>query len=151
MKHSILIALCSFFILTNCSIGDDDNNNQNNIVYKTYWHLVNTSGGVSGVNQDFDLNEVVWSFDEGTMELTVVNDNEDGDKEDAFDSGTYDYSVTEDDPDSFLFIDGSEFGSFTITTQELVIDQNTTTAGTATDGFEYTFERVLVAQELDDE
>ena len=144
MKQAFLIALCSFFFLTNCSLSDD--NNQNNTTYKTYWHLVNTTGGVAGVDDDFDLEEIVWFFDEENMILTVENNNSDTTKEDALESGTYDYSITNDDTNYFLFIDSTEFGSYTISSSEFVIDQNITTTGTLDDGFQYTFKRVLVAQ-----
>lgn len=147
MKYSLLIALFSLFTFTNCSLGNDSNNGTD-ITYKTYWHLINVTGGLAGIDDDFDFDEIIWHFDDDNAKLVIENNNTDDSKEDGFNSGTYTYSTTEEGINSFLFIDAAEFGSYIFTSDnEFIIDQNLTTDGDAADGFEYTFKMVLVAQE----
>ena len=143
MKHSILITFLSFITLSSCSL---DNNDVKQQVYKSYWHLINVSGGFSGVDNDFELNKIIWSFNEEENELTVTNTNTE-DLEDGLDTGTYTYSVDEDDnKDLFLTINSNEFGNFTVSESQLIIDQNITTNGTGADGFIYTFKRVVIVE-----
>ena len=143
MKHSILITFLSFITLSSCSLNNNDVKQQ---VYKSYWHLINVSGGFSGVDNDFELNKIIWSFNEEENELTVTNTNTE-DLEDGLDTGTYTYSVDEDDnKDLFLTINSNEFGNFTVSESQLIIDQNITTNGTGADGFIYTFKRVVILE-----
>ena len=73
MKYSILITFLSLITLTNCSISNEDNSTPQ--VYKTYWHLINVSGAFAGVNNDFELNKIVWLFNDTENTLTVSNNN----------------------------------------------------------------------------
>ncbi|MFG6688033.1 hypothetical protein ACGK9U_15770 [Mariniflexile sp. HNIBRBA6329] len=150
MKHYILITFLSFITLTNCSISNDDSKQQ---VYKTYWHLTNVSGSVSGVDNDFELDKIIWTFNEDTNKLVVNNTNA-TDVEDGLDTGTYTYSITEVEGegevnDLFLTIESNEFGKLTFDATELVIDQNITTTGSGADGFIYTFKRVVIIEDAD--
>jgi hypothetical protein len=111
-----------------------------------YWNLVNVSGGVSGVDIDYNVGDIVWLFDEVNTKLTVTNTNTDDTLEDGLDSGTYPYSVINNSHDLFLSIDGTEFGSFTVSGNQLVIDQNITTSGTGADGYVYTFQKTTVIE-----
>lgn len=144
MKHTILITFLSLITLTNCSISNEDNPTPQ--VYKTYWHLVNVSGGFAGVNNDFELNKIVWSFIEIENILTVTNNNGTED-EDGLDTGTYTYSVfTDDNGNLFLSINSNEYGHLDISETQLIIDQNITTTGTGADGYIYTFRKILVLE-----
>ncbi|WP_445738601.1 hypothetical protein [Mariniflexile sp.] len=142
MKRSIIIAFLSFIVLTNCSLNTDNNTNQ---VVKTYWHLTNVSGGVAGIDQDFGLNKIIWGFDEITGKLTVNNTNTD-DVEDGLATGIYTYSVIEVENKAYLKIESNEFGGFTYSQTQLIIDQNMTSTGTGADGFIYTFTKVAVVE-----
>lgn len=115
----------------------------------TYWHLTNVSAGVAGVDNDFNLNDIVWSFDNTTNKLTINNTNTDDTIEDGFDSGVYNFSVTTVGSDEFLVIDSNEFGNVVATQTQLTIDQNITTIGTGADGFIYTFTRVTIVENAD--
>ncbi|MEN3324780.1 hypothetical protein VP395_13655 [Mariniflexile soesokkakense] len=147
MKHFILITFLSFITLTNCSINNNDDGKQQ--VYKTYWHLTNVSGGIAGVDNDFDLDKIIWSFDNTTGKLTINNTNTDDTIEDGFDSGVYNYTVTIVESDEFLVIESNEFGNVVATETQLIIDQNITTSGTGTDGFVYTFKRVVILEDVE--
>lgn len=144
MKRYILILLASFFITMSCSVDDksDDISNENII---SLWHLVNTTGGISGANDQFSLGIVIWTFDEENGTLTIENNNSDGAKEDSLDSGTYNYSITETDTTSFIIVDGIEMGELSFTSNNFFeINQNETSTGPAADGYIYTFQRTFV-------
>ena len=144
MKYSILITFLSLITLTNCSISNEDNSTPQ--VYKTYWHLINVSGGFAGVNNDFELNKIVWLFNDTENTLTVSNNNS-SDAEDGLDTGTYTYTViTDDNGNLFLSINSNEYGHLDISETQLIIDQNITTTVTGADGFIYTFRKILVLE-----
>lgn len=138
MKYKFLISLILIVIIASCSINNDDDKPQ---VVRSEWHLKNVSGGLAGVNNDFDFNQVIWVFNELQGLLTVLNNNTNA-VEDGLDSGTYSYSMLDDGTNTFLIIDNSEFGGLTITNNNLTIDQNLTSTGTSADGFIYSFQLV---------
>ena len=140
MKYKLLVAICTFFILTNCTINNDTANSIETVQIK--WSLVRVNGGIAGVTEQFGLNTIVWVFNEATLVLTVVNNNTDDSMEDGLDSGTYTYSVTKDDTNSYLTVNANELGSFTLTTDNLAIDENEKSTGSGTDGFVYIFEKL---------
>ena len=72
--------------LTNCSTGIDDYSEQQ--VYKTYWHLTNVRGVITGVNNDFGLGKIFWLFNEEDNELSVYNINTTN-IENGLNAGTY--------------------------------------------------------------
>ena len=84
MKIKLLIVLCCSLVLTNCSVSNDSDTQQN---YKNLWHLINVSGGIAGINENFELETIIWSFNETTLKLTVVNSNPDDTIQDGLDSG----------------------------------------------------------------
>jgi hypothetical protein len=147
MRPNILIAFLSFITLTNCSIGN--NEDLPDQIITIYWHLTNVSGGVAGVDNDFDVNDIVWHFNNTTNKLTVNNTNTDDTIEDGFDSGVYDFSVTTVGSDEFLIIDSNELGNVEATQTQLIIDQNITTSGTGDDGFVYTFTRETIVEDAE--
>lgn len=143
MKHILLILLISFFTLTNCSVNEDDTQQK---VIEVYWSLTNTSGGIAGVNDNFDRGIIKWVFNEFNETLIVENGNTDDTKVDGLDSGTYSYSILEVGENSFLVIDSEEAGRITITTSKLTLDENETSEGSMNDGFIFTFTKTTVTQ-----
>ncbi|MDD7887747.1 hypothetical protein [Flavivirga sp. 57AJ16] len=137
MKKYFLTVIFGLLLLTGCST--DDNNTPQVII--THWNLIKTTGGIAGVNDTFPLKTVIWTFDEVNLKLTIVNNNTDDTKQDALDSGTYAYSVTEKNNKTYINISTNEFGGFETTSNQLVIDQNDLSEGSGADGFVYTFQR----------
>ena len=137
MKTKLLIALCCMFILTGCSVGNDVNTQQ---TYKRLWHLINVTGGIGGVNENFEPNTIVWSFNETTAKLTVTNDNPDDTIEDGLDSGTYDYSIINANGESYLVINDNELGELSFSQTGMGINENVKSTGTGADGFLYLFQ-----------
>ena len=111
-----------------------------------YWNLTKVSGGISGVDIDYNIGTIIWSFDEINTMLTVTNSNTDDSLEDGLESGTYPYSVIDNGHDLFLSINSIEFGKLTISENQLEIDQNITTSGTGADGYVYTFQKTTVIE-----
>ncbi|WP_338356819.1 hypothetical protein [Yeosuana marina] len=146
MKQYVYVLLILFSVtLTNCSLNSTSDTNTSQIV-KSSWNLVNISGGFAGVNENFNTGEIVWSFNEDNSILTVTNTNTSGSIEYGPISGTYSFSVTNKGSNLFLFIDSNEFGSFTVTQNQLIIDQSITTNGSAADKFIYIFERSSIIE-----
>ena len=142
MKIYKTLLLFSLTLLLNCSLGNDINSND---VPKTNitWHLVQTTGGIEGVNDEFALSTVVWAFYDNTGDLIVDNQNTDVNKQDFLDSGTYTYSLATIEGQNFITIDGTEYGEIIIGPNEFVINENTKSTGDGADGFIYTFEKVI--------
>ncbi|WP_111308227.1 hypothetical protein [Confluentibacter sediminis] len=146
MKYSLIIACISFFALTNCSLDSVDNDIPK--VTRVLWHLKNVSGGVSGVDNDFPANKIVWEFRDATSTLTVSNTNTDTSIEDGLDSGTYSYTIVEVGSDAYIKINSNEVGKITITNSgnTLTINQNLKSSGSATDGYIYTFNKTVIVE-----
>jgi len=142
MKPYLLVALVSIMFLTNCSIEDNGNDNTSKVT--TLWNLINVSGGIAGVDNNFDMGDIVWTFNEVTSTLTVNNNNSDDGVEDGLNSGSYPYYVYESDEALFLIINTAEYGGFTVLENQLIIDQNSTSTGSGADGYVYTFQKSLV-------
>ncbi|MFV9550559.1 hypothetical protein [Algibacter sp. PT7-4] len=138
MKKNILIILSCILIMTSCSLNDNDNATPQEIKY--LWHLVKVTGGIAGVNEQFETNVITWSFNNETETLVVNNKNTDDSIEDSLDSGTYSFSVLEENNTTYLIIDDIELGSFEVSGNILTINQNNTSTGNGTDGFIYTFQ-----------
>ncbi|WP_298239355.1 hypothetical protein [uncultured Algibacter sp.] len=146
MKHKFILAISLLFILNSCSINNDTSSTPEQ-TFRSFWHLVSVEGGIAGIDDQFELNTVIWSFDEDNDDITVENNNTDDTKQDGLDSGVYPFEIVPVDSKQILVIDGLDFGEIYFTTQNtLIIDENETTTGPGADGFLYTFQRVVVAQ-----
>ncbi|MEC3908859.1 hypothetical protein VOI54_17660 [Tamlana sp. 2201CG12-4] len=141
MKY-LFIIIC-LITLTSCSISDDTPDNEVSI---TQWSLINVSGGLAGINTDFESGIIVWRFNNLDGTLSVLNNNDDNSLEDGLDSGTYNHLFIEKDEDLFLTIDGIEYGLVTISedTETFILNQNITSTGSGADLFIYTFEKSVV-------
>ncbi len=147
MKRGLLITLCCFFILTSCTVKNDQEINP--VKTKYLWHLIQVNGGIAGINDEFELETIIWTFNEGTLKLTIENKNLDDGKQDGFDSGTYDYTLKTVDNDAYLIVNDNELGKATFTQEQdgLTINENLKTSGNGADGFIYTFKRTVVVVE----
>jgi hypothetical protein len=143
MNLKIFISFIFFIVLTSCSLSNDTSNPK---FVKTEWHLKTVSGGIDGVNNSFDFNTVIWTFDESLGVFYVVNNNTNTSNEDGFDSGTYTYSLQDNGNNSFITINQNEFGSLTILNKQLIINQNEKSTGSGADGYIYTFQLVEVIE-----
>ncbi|TRX61860.1 hypothetical protein FNH22_03535 [Fulvivirga sp. M361] len=139
MKSTIFTLIIAFVIglFTGCG-QDDDPTTQAQTINGT-WNLSNVSGGLTGINIDYNVGEVSWVFNENTKVLIIENNIESTGPEDIYaglESGTYDYKIQHEDDHQVLYIDGAERGILKIEDNILKIDD-----GVAVDGFLTEFER----------
>lgn len=149
MKKSIILVFSCVFILTSCSVNNSDPLPPQKVKY--LWHLINVTGGIAGVDNQFTVDTVIWSFDDATQTLAVENKNTDDSLEDGLDSGSYTYSVLDQGGKTYLTVDGSEWGSFEILQNKLTINQNVKSTGNGADDFIYTFQvEAITVSDSDD-
>tara|TARA_R110002049_G_scaffold38978_2_gene120380 strand:+ start:38727 stop:39137 length:411 start_codon:yes stop_codon:yes gene_type:complete len=136
-------------MLTNCSIDKNDDTPEEITIAQ--WNLTHVSGGIAGVDIDFELGEIIWVFDEYNGVLSIGNTNTDNTLEDGLDSGEYSFFFTEDAPNVYITISGTERGSITVSEDQkhFILNQNETlSGGTGADGFIYEFEKTTVTVEI---
>ncbi|TXG34825.1 hypothetical protein [Seonamhaeicola maritimus] len=141
MKTKILILVTVFLTITSCSLSNDTNEGPVEVTL-IHWNLINVTGGIAGVDNDFEVGDIVWNADEFNSVLAVNNSNTDNTIEDGLASGSYDFVLFEASGDIFTVIDGNEFGKIYISETDntlLIIDQNELSFGPQADGFIYTF------------
>jgi hypothetical protein len=82
---------------------------------------------------------ITWTFN--NQILTVENNENQWHIFSGFESGTYNYTVSEIDGINYIIINNAEFGSYTLSRNELIIDQNIKKSGTGADRFILQFNR----------
>ncbi|WP_417372291.1 hypothetical protein [Gelidibacter japonicus] len=117
--------------------SDDDASSNSTASLQGSWDLVNFSGTVSGFNIDYNIGDVIWTFNTSTLQLTVENNIVSTGPEDIYaryDSGIYSYQVVEIAGEDTLFIDGEDNGviifqnaSFQLTEAQSPADASFTT------------------------
>mgnify|MGYP007014080552 CR=1 FL=1 len=129
---ALSLILVTFFNV-GCTQEDDD---EDKGIYGT-WHLSNVSGGLAGINLDYERGEVTWEFKVGDKLEVENNILTDGPKSifAGLETGVYSFSVTEYGGDQTLNIDGQYSGSVEIGTT-LRLDE-----GVDADGFLKSFVR----------
>lgn len=91
------------------------------------WVLYNTTGVSNGVNHDFAPNQVRWSFRIFNNRLNVVNNNLSGGVQDGPSTGEYNFELTKQNGEEYLFIQNVEWGWISeLTDSTLVLDQRQT-------------------------
>jgi hypothetical protein len=133
LKILTLIIITGLGILISCS--SDDDSTQIEIIDGT-WNLTNVSGGIAGINIDYNSGDIIWIFDSQNQTLTVESKNSQNLNYQGLNSGIYNYSVFETGGNSYLKIDGTEFAMYILSDIHLILDQNETSAeGEGADGF----------------
>lgn len=139
MKSKILVLLVVGFCGVIASCNNDDSIQATTI--NGTWNLKNISGGLAGINDDYNQGIIKWIFDSQALTLTVENNNSQNTIYDGFESGIYSYSILESGGNSYLIVEDTEFGGYTLTENNLMIDQNKTSTGSGADGFVIALER----------
>ncbi len=130
-------------MVANCSISNSETETPPPN-YKNLWHLTNVSGGIAGVNENFELKTIIWSFNDVTQKLTVTNNNSDDVIQDGLDSGVYDYSILNANDSSYLVVNDNELGELTFSQTAMQINGNKMSEGEGADGFIYLFQLQVV-------
>ena len=127
----IFILLIGLGFITSCDKNDDTPKQENAI--NGSWNLKNVSGGFAGINIDYTLGEVKWTFIRNNNTLIVENYIDSTGTEDIYaglDSGTYSYEIELEGEKQLLFIDDIKRGEINIIDDILKIDY-----GVVADGF----------------
>ncbi|MGC6430243.1 MAG: hypothetical protein ACON5F_04300 [Jejuia sp.] len=150
MKLRFNIAIIFLLIFTSCSLDSNDSlvsDVQNNTIIE--WHLTNVSGGIAGVDINYDVDTIIWIFNvdfNGSGTLSVDNNNDQNDLEDGLNTGEYAVFVAEYDGQPILFLDGDEYAGFSYpNANTLEINHNVHSTGVVgSDGYIFTFQRRVV-------
>ena len=139
MKSKILVLLIVGFgeVIASCNYDDST---QVSTINGT-WNLKNISGGLAGINDDYNQGIIKWIFNSQSLTLTVENNNSQNTIYDGFESGIYSYSILESGGNSYLIVEDTEFSGYTLTENNLMLDQNKTSTGSGADGFILELER----------
>jgi hypothetical protein len=116
----------------------DDESNQTETL-NGIWNLKNVSGGLAGINIDYNQGDVKWSFNLENNTLIVENNIITTGPEDIYaglESGTYNIEITQSGEIQTLFINNTERGVLILLNDNLKIDD-----GLYADGFITEFER----------
>jgi len=134
-KLNILMVL-GIILFTSCNNNDDSTELES---LEGTWSVKNISGGIAGIDDDYETGVITWTFN--NQVLTVINNESQGNLYSGFESGTYSYSTSEINGINYIIINNAEYGGYTISINNLTINQNETTAGSGADGFLLRFER----------
>ena len=119
MKNNLIILLiCIFVMVTNCS-NNDDNNVPPELL--SSWSLRQVSGGIGGIDESFEQDEIVWSFkNDETLEV----ENSVIDHPSGFPTGVYMYTVKTENGKYFFTKGETNYGEILLSDTELIIDGN---------------------------
>jgi len=135
MKTTFYILVLMLFTLS-CN-SDDDTQQNSEPTLDGSWSLVNVTGGLAGVDDDFEIGLIIWDFNQDNLELTVTNNNTVNVIYDGFPTGTYDYEIfTETNGEMSVVINTVSYRVTNLTSSQLVIDE-----GVVADGFLLLFSR----------
>jgi hypothetical protein len=152
MKKILTLALATIILAClpiSCDNNDDTsfiqeesttlNNSEIGISQALTWNLINLSGGFLGVDQDYKLDIIKWTFDTNNSILTVTNSNPENSTYNGLQQGRYQYRIHNFKGEAYLFIENYEYGIFILDKNSLLINQNITITSTISDGFIYKF------------
>ena len=135
MKINLFIPLiCFVLLLSSCS--RTDNNLGNEEAINVTWSLKSTVGGLAGTNVNFNMGTVLWTFNDSSNTLTVINNNTNDDVYDGLETGSYSYTMTTIDGLEYLIVNEDyNLGRLEYINSELTLDN-----GIPLDGLLLTFE-----------
>ena len=124
-------------MLLTLSCNSDDSQQNIEPTPNSPWSLVNVSGGLAGVDDDFEIGLITWDFNPNNSELTVTNNNTANVVYDGFPTGAYDYEViTQTNGDMSVIINSFSYNITSLSATQLILDE-----GVLADGFLLTFSR----------
>lgn len=134
MKLKIILLLIVGSLITGCS----ENSENSTPTLAGEWKLINVSGGLLGVNDNFSPGLIKWQVDTVAQTVTVVNNNTNTAAQDILESGVYPYTLQADTngicTETFN-VNNMDMGCFSVSPNNLVITYN------YADGFTLNFVR----------
>lgn len=140
MKIRVLTLLLSFGLVFFTSCNNDDDSSQIGTVDGT-WNLINISGGFAGIDDAYDPGIITWTFNNQNLTINIENNSTEENLYSGFESGTYSYSIVENNGNEYILINTAEFGNYVLSINNLKINQNEIQSGSGSDGFLLEFER----------
>ena len=96
------------------------------------WNLVKVRGTIAGIEQDYPIGDIIWTFDNGNI---IVRNNYTGQWNVSMTSGTYPYTI-DTSKNNLLEVKSEYFGNYDIKKDTLNITQSL-----ISDGIDFTFIR----------
>ena len=141
MKNVILFLFMFFGLTTFMGCDKKDNTTQMETL-NGKWNLKNISGGFAGVDDDFEMGLVTWTFDQTSSTLSVVNNSTQEFIYSGYETGTYNYIIfSYSNGNKYMIINGTEHGKYLIQGNLLTINENELQSGAGADGFIFEFVR----------
>jgi uncharacterized protein YcfL len=131
MKKVILLLIC-LALLTSCKSDDTMSTTDT-------WNLVNISGGFAGIDKNFNTGEIIWAFNEQNSTLIIEKNTQEPFI--GIDEGTYSYAIENINGTSYLNLDNIERGSYTISQDQIIIDENKSSTGSGADRYVFKLEK----------
>jgi hypothetical protein len=94
MKTKLLSLALGTLLFVSCSDDDTNLRYTGGPLQPVTWQLVNVSGSIAGIDDDFAPGVIKWTFNTDNT-VTVVNNNTNEALTDFFDSGNYTYGYVE--------------------------------------------------------
>ncbi|SDG71733.1 hypothetical protein [Winogradskyella thalassocola] len=132
---TIFNILTLMLLILSCNSDDDAQQNPAPTLNAT-WSLVNVTGGLAGVNDDFESGTITWHFNNEPSEITVTNNDTSNAIHSGYPSGIYSYEVVTTSNDTTVVIENTDLRVISLTTNQLILDE-----GMVSDGFQYTFSK----------
>ena len=138
MKTKLFISLiCIFTLITNCSNNADNTEDEEAI--NVPWSLKSVVGGLAGTNDTFVMGTILWTFNDSTNSLIVLNNNTEDVVYDGLETGTYNYTISTIDGLDYLIVNEDyNLGRIEYINTELTLDN-----GIPLDGLLLTFETYI--------
>ncbi len=140
MKNGILNAVLILLVVLFTSCHRDDDSVQTEDL-NGIWNIKNISGGIAGIDDDYENGKIIWTFNSQKLTLNVENNTIQENSYSGFESGTYTYAITESGGNNYILINNDSYGSYILKIDALTIIQNDTPSGTGADGFILQLER----------
>lgn len=138
-----LLLILGGIVVTSCN--NDDDSIQETPINGT-WNLKNSSGGITGIDQDYENGKIIWTFNNQDSLLNIANNSIQDTGNQIFvnsglKSGEYPYSIVKTNGNEYILINTAEYGKIIISGNNLSINQNEHQSGSGNDGFLLQFEK----------
>lgn len=111
----------SFLLLTSVTSCHSNEDSNSDYGLDGQWNLTHVSGGLAGVNKSFEPGLIVWTFNEHTGMVAIVNNSDDGFS--MLESGNYAFLIEDEGDYKTISIDGMILGNIDISQTNIMIDQ----------------------------
>ena len=137
MTNRILLLIMLLSVsFTGCRNDDDHCEEPQQSSISGTWNLTNVSGGLAGIDDDYESGLITWAFNAETSLVTISNLNTNPVIFDGLPTGTYDYEIDTTNMPHTITIDFLSLEVAVLTDIQLILDE-----GMISDGFQLTFNR----------